>query len=63
MELGDWGGVFLALQWSLRTNPRSHRSYTDLGTLKWQKSNFSFVANLTPITLIFTGPIIEQSFR
>ena len=38
MELGDWGGVFLALQWSLRTNPRSHRSYTDLGTLKWQKS-------------------------
>ena len=36
---GGWGGgVFLALQWSLRTNPRSHRSYTDLGTLKWQKS-------------------------
>ena len=32
------GGVFLALQWGLRTNPRSHRSYTDLGTLKWQKS-------------------------
>ena len=35
---GGGGGVFLALQWSLGTNPRSHRSYTDLGTLKWQKS-------------------------
>ena len=35
---GLGGGVFLALQWSLGTNPRSHRSYTDLGTLKWQKS-------------------------
>ena len=35
---GGGGGVFLALQWSLGTNPRSHRSYTDLGTLKWLKS-------------------------